>query len=81
MSYWPFAVLDQQIQDNIFAAQFRWVDTGVSDRDHDDRGHRGEHGVDERRQQLRVVGEQALEDEVVLGVEQVGHPRFGRQWA
>ena len=68
-------IAGQHVEEDVLAAQLLGTDAGIEDLHGADLGQIGTQVVDQRHQQLRRLAEQALEDVVVLRVEQVaiGH--------
>ena len=64
-------IAGQQIEDDVFAGQFRRVNPGIENGNHGDRRFRVANGVDQVGEQRRCRVEQPLEHEVVFGIEQI----------
>jgi hypothetical protein len=71
-------VLGQDVEDDELAGEFLRLDARVKDRYPGDGRLVDTDGVDQGDQELGLPGEQALEDVVVLGVEQRGGGRAHR---
>jgi hypothetical protein len=66
----------QHVEHDLLAMQFGGVDMRIEHLHHFDWRLLAAHGVDQVGKQVRCTGKNALEDEVVLGVEQRGHGAF-----
>ncbi len=70
-----FGVTGQHIEHDVLAGEFAGFDVGIQDLDSGDIGQVRAQVVDQGDEQVRRLGEQALEDVVVGGVEQRDHGR------
>ena len=66
----PLDILGQEVEDVKFPRQLVRVDARVEDLDHRNVRLVGTHRVDQGGQQVRRVGKELFEDEVVFGVQQ-----------